>query len=667
MDEQQVLALIQQYIVANGNNEITADVLRPVLEAILAQPNDLIGNISALSTTANTNLVDAVNELNTAIQTITGSDIQIFTGIENPNDVPPSGYNVVDFYVQEDGDNNVVALFQYNGFSWVSPTDQDNIDIVKTVKILNDYTDAQILEKINERPTYTVNEKQSLWILCITSDVSPPKILKYKVMNKGKGTYGVAGTQFTASDIELVYVSIATPTDIEIDPATDTIDFGDIEEIDVSEWLNGKDPAITIQPQDEGYTLFQGTVDGEEKSYLWIGAPGLYGDGETQSTMADFQLISDTAPSPGVQSVTGDSVDNTDPLHPVVNATTLQQSITASGDVTSGYIDISTSDYISLYGSDISMGQTGGGKIELTGTNVAITGGSADPDANNNIAIQAGTNGAVNIGGNENFKGAEYLTDYSANYTNRSIPDVEWVENAIAAIPEGIPYTGATGDVDLGSHVIQAYQYNDNNGRPFITPAGILQSFGNFSIEHDTNGFASFLNPNNLSANRTNFLPNAGGTFAVSVNGNTADVNGEIAVAVPTLVEYPETTYGQTPTIGGGTPPSGTMVGNWQATQIGKHVTARINIYYTTPGASNTSAVVPFPSGLPIPAAVTGFNATNNHVVICQGSMFSGLTTDLPTLGRATLKKISGGYEIRIMQTSIAATGILILLDYWTD
>ena len=36
------LALIQAEIVANGNNEITANVLRPVLEAMVDFPNDLL-------------------------------------------------------------------------------------------------------------------------------------------------------------------------------------------------------------------------------------------------------------------------------------------------------------------------------------------------------------------------------------------------------------------------------------------------------------------------------------------------------------------------------------------------------------------------------------------------------------------------------------------------
>ena len=63
MNYQQVLVLIQQYIVANSNNEITANVLRPILEAILDQPNELIGDLDGLQTDDRSNLVAAINEV----------------------------------------------------------------------------------------------------------------------------------------------------------------------------------------------------------------------------------------------------------------------------------------------------------------------------------------------------------------------------------------------------------------------------------------------------------------------------------------------------------------------------------------------------------------------------------------------------------------------------
>lgn len=172
---------------------------------------------------------------------------------------------------------------------------QDNIDIRKHIKIDLDDTVDDILVKINNMSTYTVSEKQSVWFVSSLSSVIIPnsRILKFKMMNKGKGTYGVGGTQLSILDIELMYDNTATILDIENDPTTDKLEYGDLTGQTISEWLNSQDPAKVIQSQEDGYTIFKGSVDGVETTYLWIGEPGVYGAGETMSTMADFEILSD--------------------------------------------------------------------------------------------------------------------------------------------------------------------------------------------------------------------------------------------------------------------------------------------------------------------------------------------------------------------------------------
>ena len=172
---------------------------------------------------------------------------------------------------------------------------QDNIDIRKHIKIDLDDTIDDILVKINNMSTYTVSEKQSVWFVSSLSSVIVPnsRILKFKMMNKGKGTYGVGGTQLSILDIELMYDNTATILDIENDPTTDKLEYGDLTGQSISEWLNSQDPAKVIQSQEDGYTIFKGSVDGVETTYLWIGEPGVYGVGETMSTMADFEVLSD--------------------------------------------------------------------------------------------------------------------------------------------------------------------------------------------------------------------------------------------------------------------------------------------------------------------------------------------------------------------------------------
>ena len=110
MTEAQVLALINQFIIANGNNEITANVLRPILVAMLQQPNDKVGELPDLNTTDKSNIVAAINEL---INNGTAG-FAIHAGSADPNVTPPASYSIGDWYIR--GGN---SLYQYNGQRWV--------------------------------------------------------------------------------------------------------------------------------------------------------------------------------------------------------------------------------------------------------------------------------------------------------------------------------------------------------------------------------------------------------------------------------------------------------------------------------------------------------------------------------------------------------------------
>jgi len=133
---------------------------------------------------------------------------------------------------------------------------QDNIDIKKTFFYEPTYTHTQIRDIINGFASYTVNEKQSVWFigreLVPISSPLPARVVKYKMMNKGKGTYGVGGIQLASADIELVYTNAAELSDIEDDPDTDTINFELAPGQTISQWLNTQNPALTIQAQSYG-------------------------------------------------------------------------------------------------------------------------------------------------------------------------------------------------------------------------------------------------------------------------------------------------------------------------------------------------------------------------------------------------------------------------------
>lgn len=116
----EVLTQINTYIVANGNNEITANVLNPILQIMTDFTNNTIGDLADLTTDENDTIVDAINSLKANVDTITDGSVQLYTGTDDPNDVPPPSYTYADFYMQLDIDSLPVYLWQYNGIEWVT-------------------------------------------------------------------------------------------------------------------------------------------------------------------------------------------------------------------------------------------------------------------------------------------------------------------------------------------------------------------------------------------------------------------------------------------------------------------------------------------------------------------------------------------------------------------
>jgi len=182
--------------------------------------------------------------------------------------------------------------------------DQDNIDIRKNV-LTNSSDLTNVLAAINALPSYTVSQIQSVWFMVSVNENDTVSTYFYKLFNKGKGTYGVGGIQITRGDLGLINANVPAADEVESDPTTDIVNYGALTTQNVSEWLNTQTTPIVIQPQTDGYTLFKGTVNGLEQSYLFVGASGIYGVGQLQSTVSDFQLLSENATPPYYIPLTG--------------------------------------------------------------------------------------------------------------------------------------------------------------------------------------------------------------------------------------------------------------------------------------------------------------------------------------------------------------------------
>lgn len=121
----QVLQLINSNVIPNNNNEITANVLRPILVEMLHQPNELIGLLSDLNTSDNSNIVAAINEIKDQVDQM--NNIGIYQGVGNPNLNTSLNPNVADFYSEVDLNGDPVDLWIYNGAQWVSVNNSNNV------------------------------------------------------------------------------------------------------------------------------------------------------------------------------------------------------------------------------------------------------------------------------------------------------------------------------------------------------------------------------------------------------------------------------------------------------------------------------------------------------------------------------------------------------------
>lgn len=128
-----VIGQINTYIVANGNNEITANVLNPILVLLADFANNNIGDLSTLTTDEKNSVVEAINSLKQNFDDLVNNGVQLYTGIDNPNTTPPPTYKYADFYMQVDIDSLPVKLWQWNGFVWTDAsqepqTESDNVN-----------------------------------------------------------------------------------------------------------------------------------------------------------------------------------------------------------------------------------------------------------------------------------------------------------------------------------------------------------------------------------------------------------------------------------------------------------------------------------------------------------------------------------------------------------
>lgn len=249
------------------------------------------------------------------ISAVYGNDIEIFNCYERKDVLVPRAHysefriNGVTYSSAAALQSVLLSIIYSRTTLGAGALDQDNIDVRKYFSYTANFTTSQILQKINALPQYTVSEVQSVWFIGRTYSLQPGhnngplltpyrpvSMIKYKMLNKGKGTYGAGGIQLTTADIELVYYNSASESDIASDPGTVTINFGNLTSQSLSAWINQHTEPLIFQPQEVSATLLRGTINNNVRAFIWTGISGTYGAGQLQATMADLQELDDTPP-----------------------------------------------------------------------------------------------------------------------------------------------------------------------------------------------------------------------------------------------------------------------------------------------------------------------------------------------------------------------------------
>ena len=252
--------------------------------------------------------LNGIEYLKNYVTDVSGNNIRVFNCYDNCDELlPPTRYN--NFLVNGitfANENQLQAalldvLYVRTTLGEVAPDiDQDNISIVRSVT-LPSFSMTALLNKINTGATFNVSEKQSLWYVVHTRGTlfTPGSIYKYKVIKLGKGTYGTNGTQLTASNLELVYVSTLSLDSIKTAPSTMAVNFGSLSpELSVVSYMNARMAPLDIQSVEDGYTLFEGSINGINRAYVWSGIAGRYGSTAKLVTADDFEAVTKTEDGP---------------------------------------------------------------------------------------------------------------------------------------------------------------------------------------------------------------------------------------------------------------------------------------------------------------------------------------------------------------------------------
>lgn len=247
-----------------------------------------------------------------------------------------------------------------------------------------------------------------------------------------------------------------------------------------------------------------------------------------------------------------------------------------------------------------------------------------------------------------------------------------------------VPYTGATADVDLDTHIMNAASFHakgtagaghiamkhQSAGATAAASESVIyaDASGNPQWKNDSSAVQKVLIQSDITQTITNGVtdkaPSEDAIFdalalkvALSQAAYTMlanNTNGTANMAAQTFKAIAKQTYSGTITWTGTTAPSGTTSHSYSWQQVGNVVTFSLTLFYGTAGSALSQVVCALPSDMPAPVKPDGITGTSEIITMLVGQMSGGST--LSTLqGRAALRidsSSTSAYQLVLAQSA---------------
>ena len=197
MTEAEVITLINSQLPTNGNNEITAAVLRPVLISATQQINGVVGDPTQLP--PGKTVIEAIND-------IYPEGVIVHTGANDPNDTPPANFNIGDFY-QQVVIGSTVGFWQFMGEQW--------IDLLAQSKLRTDTGDNNRPEWYNGTEWKGLAYKDEIEVTTFTGNELPltnPLGRKQTATPNTSATFTIAANPVLGGNVKVLINRATEPT-----------------------------------------------------------------------------------------------------------------------------------------------------------------------------------------------------------------------------------------------------------------------------------------------------------------------------------------------------------------------------------------------------------------------------------------------------------------------